>query len=118
MNTADKSIALLDIALRRRFDFEPMYPKYKIDGEMIDDWEILEKINKKIVKDKGHDFQIGHSYFMEKGTNLVQRMNRKVIPLLLEYFMNNKEDVVEILKAAGLEIDKDSWPIRITGNKA
>jgi len=114
MNTADKSIALLDIALRRRFEFEPMYPKYEIDGEEIYDVEILKKINEQIIKTKGHDFQIGHSYFMGENKVLVQRMNKKVIPLLLEYYMNDKNEVEKILKTAGLNVEENSWPLRIT----
>ncbi len=65
MNTADKSIALLDVALRRRFDFEPMYPLYHLEGNKINDSDILEKINNEIINHKGHDFQVGHSYFMD-----------------------------------------------------
>jgi hypothetical protein len=114
MNTADKSIALLDIALRRRFEFESMYPKYQIDGHEIHDVEILKRINKKVVNLKGYDFQIGHSYFMGENYDLVQRMNKKVIPLLLEYFMNDENEVREILKSAGLSIIEDSWPLKIS----
>ncbi|MBL7047853.1 MAG: EVE domain-containing protein, partial [Candidatus Marinimicrobia bacterium] len=66
MNTADKSIALLDIALRRRFEFEAMFPKYEIDGHEIYDLDVLEKINKRIIDLKGHDFQIGHAFFMNE----------------------------------------------------
>jgi len=113
MNTADKSIALLDIALRRRFEFVAMYPKYTITGHEIYDVDILEKINKKIIEKKGHDFQIGHSYFMGDNKDLLNRMNVKVIPLLLEYFMNDEKEVKEILNHANLEIESDSWPIRI-----
>jgi len=115
MNTADKSIALLDIALRRRFEFEAMYPKYEIEGQEIYDVDILKKINEQIIKTKGHDFQIGHAYFMGENTDLVSRMNKKVIPLLLEYYMNDEKEVKGILQAAGLNIEENSWPLRITG---
>ena len=115
MNTADKSIALLDIALRRRFEFEAMYPKYHIDGQEIYDVDILQKINQQIIKSKGHDFQIGHAYFMGENKDLVKRMNKKVIPLLLEYYMNDKNEVEGILKSAGLKIVENSWPLTISG---
>lgn len=115
MNTADKSIALLDIALRRRFEFESMYPKYEIEGLEIYDVEILEKINKQIIQTKGHDFQIGHAYFMGENKDLVERMNKKVIPLLLEYYMNDMKEVKGILQSAGLSVVENSWPLKISG---
>jgi hypothetical protein len=93
MNTADKSIALLDIALRRRFVFTPMYPKYEIPEHDVYDADILRKINDEIVKRKGYDFQIGHSYFMGNNYDRATTMNNKVIPLLLEYFMNDEKEV-------------------------
>jgi 5-methylcytosine-specific restriction protein B len=115
MNTADKSIALLDIALRRRFEFEAMYPKYEIEGQEIYDVHILKKINEQIIKSKGHDFQIGHAYFMGDNKDLIPRMNKKVIPLLLEYYMNDEKEVKGILQSSGLAIEENSWPLRITG---
>ncbi len=117
MNTADKSIALLDIALRRRFEFEAMYPLYEIENPIIQEVEILKKINNQIRKLKSHDFQIGHSYFMDKNFNLIDSMNKKIIPLLLEYFMNDGEKVKVILESAGLEVEKDTWPLKINGEK-
>lgn len=113
MNTADKSIALLDIALRRRFIFTSMYPKYEIPGFDINDANILRKINAEIVKRKGYDFQIGHSYFMGDNYDRATTMNNKVIPLLLEYFMNDEKEVRDILKAAELRLKENSWPIEI-----
>lgn len=113
MNTADKSIALLDIALRRRFEFKPMYPDYSIKGLMNSD--ILRKINEQIITMKGHDFQIGHSFFMGDDYDLTNTMNCKVIPLLLEYFMNKADEVIKILKVAGLKINDKVWPIQIEG---
>jgi 5-methylcytosine-specific restriction protein B len=115
MNTADKSIALLDIALRRRFEFESMYPLYEIDDQEIYDVAILKKINTQIIKSKGHDFQIGHAYFMGENNDLIERMNKKVIPLLLEYYMNDEKEVKGILNTAGLKIEADSWPLKISG---
>jgi len=107
---------LLDIALRRRFNFEAMYPKYEISNYEIHDVDILQKINEQIIKTKGHDFQIGHSYFMgEDNKDLVQRINKKVIPLLLEYYMNDGNEVKAILNSAGLKIENSSWPLEIIG---
>lgn len=115
MNTADKSIALLDIALRRRFVFEAMYPLYEIAGEEIFHKEVLKKLNAEIIKRKGHDFQIGHSYFMGDNKDLPEIMNRKVIPLLLEYFMNDETEVKQILKEADLVVKTNIWPLEVEG---
>ena len=121
MNTADKSIALLDIALRRRFEFIPMYPKYNEDGVEVKDEEILRSINESIISEKGHDFQIGHSYFMnsnEDPYDLEKRMNLKVIPLMLEYFMNDFKAVGQILNTAlkntEYHIDTNLWPLKLS----
>jgi len=112
MNTADKSIALLDIALRRRFEFVPMYPDYELEFE---EKETLRLINERIIDLKGHDFQIGHAYFMTADFDLVTCINNKVIPLLLEYFLNDKNVVEQILKNAGLILQENSWPLKIIG---
>jgi 5-methylcytosine-specific restriction protein B len=49
--------------------------------------------------------------------DLKERMNNKVIPLLLEYYMNDEKEVSNILINAGLLIEDNSWPLRITGSK-
>ena len=109
MNTADKSISLLDIALRRRFEFVPMYPNILIQG--VNSPTVLETINAEIIKRKGHDFTIGHAYFMGEEYTLEKTINNKVIPLLLEYFMNDEKEVTAILKAA--EIEVIGWPMKM-----
>ncbi len=125
MNTADKSIALLDVALRRRFTFIPMYPLYHPDVTYKNSsYSVyLKKLNEKIVeelkKGRGNDLQIGHSYFMEleNEDDFIEAMNNKVIPLLMEYFMNNVEDVETLvrdsLKEMDFEIIGNSYPIQI-----
>lgn len=121
MNTADKSIALLDIALRRRFEFVPMYPKYEIEGVVVNDRLFLENINKAILKErgKGPDFTIGHSYFITTGNIQYDRLsvfNNKVIPLLMEYFMNDKQKVKALLLSAdsSLNILDDGFVLGLT----
>ncbi|WKW45431.1 AAA family ATPase [Myroides sp. JBRI-B21084] len=109
MNTADKSISLLDIALRRRFEFVPMYPNTQIEG--VNSPSVLETINAEIIKRKGYDFTIGHAYFMCDSYSLEKTINNKVIPLLLEYFMNDEKEVTTILKAA--EIEVEGWPMKM-----
>ncbi len=109
MNTADKSIALLDIALRRRFEFIAMYPDLNVDG--VNDREVLEAINKAILDRKNHDFTIGHSYFMRESYSREKTINNKVIPLLLEYFMNDEREVIAIMKEANLTVG--DWPLKL-----
>jgi len=55
---------------------------------------------------------------MGENKDLIQRMNKKVIPLLLEYFMNDEKEVKGILFNAGLQVEENSWPIKITGKRA
>src|SRR5574341_1188046 len=110
MNTADRSIALLDIALRRRFIFEEMMPKPELlDGISIDGInlaELLEKLNNRVTALIDRDHQIGHSYFLNlKGMeledakkNLKSIWYKKIIPLLQEYFYNDWERLSSVLK--------------------
>ncbi|MDE5488257.1 McrB family protein [Elizabethkingia meningoseptica] len=109
MNTADKSIALLDIALRRRFEFVPYYPNHLTNG--VNDGLILERINKEIHNRKNHDFTIGHAYFMGEKYSLEKTINNKVIPLLFEYFMNDEREVKAILNSSGIEVE--GWPLKM-----
>jgi AAA domain (dynein-related subfamily) len=103
MNTADKSIALLDIALRRRFEFRPLYPLYKLNGQPIPHADLLERLNAAITEAKSRDFQIGHAYFMT-GETLGQILNGKVIPLLYEYFLNDEKKIAAILAKAQIPV--------------
>jgi 5-methylcytosine-specific restriction endonuclease McrBC GTP-binding regulatory subunit McrB len=103
MNTADKSIALLDIALRRRFEFTALYPdSSKISSKYR---TFFEALNEQIIAKKGVDFTIGHAYFMPKNDeelDFVKVMNKKVIPLLCEYFYNTKDNkaIVDLVEKA------------------
>lgn len=99
MNTADKSVAQLDIALRRRFYFKGFYPSPDLLKEQ-NDKTFLEKLNEKIYeKKKSPDYLIGHAYFMNKKENETTDdiIINKIIPLLMEYFSGKIEIVEEIL---------------------
>lgn len=131
MNTADRSIALMDTALRRRFNFIEMMPDTKVldgvkveaDGESVDISKLLQVINKRIEYLYDREHTIGHSFFiplkkeptMEK---LAEIFEKNVIPLLKEYFYedyskiqivlgdNNKSDEYKFIKDTSLNIDE------------
>ena len=110
MNTADKSISIIDVALRRRFEFieQPVDPNKVSDIKLR---EILNKINFKLMDETDStDLLIGHAYFMNKTINdLDKLLNRAIIPLLYEYFFDNgkkvKSVVEEAIKETGYKVD-------------
>lgn len=107
MNTADKSLVHVDIALRRRFQFEEMMTNYellatipKING--IDIKEMLETINKRIELLYDREHTIGHSFFLpliKDSTieRLSEIMELEILPLLEEYFFEDWERVAMVL---------------------
>lgn len=120
MNTADKSIALVDIALRRRFKFIPLYPnsellrsvlkENKIEQEEIEKRvNLMTNLNKIIRAKKSVDFEIGHSYFMENET-LINILNNQVLPLLNEYFMYDLRKVKEIIEKTQKDKEGNNIP--------
>lgn len=101
MNSADKSISLIDTALRRRFDFIEVVP----NAELIEDGilrTVLTRLNEALVKElDSTDLLIGHAYFIGKtADDLCNIMNKNIIPLLYEYFYDNSKKVEKQVKDA------------------
>ncbi|PPK60561.1 dynein-related subfamily AAA family protein [Malaciobacter marinus] len=99
MNSTDKSIASIDIALRRRFTFLKMQPK-SILVKDTDAKELMEKLNVFIKDTRGEDFMLGHSYFMS-GLDLEFIKEYKLKPLLEEYFYGDEENYKKALDILG-----------------
>jgi hypothetical protein len=116
MNTADRSIANIDIALRRRFDFIPMYTDYSLISEFE---HILKPINRAIYdKKRSGDYLIGHAFFINKTMeDLKNIVNKKIIPLLNEYFYLNSGDVIDILSRGGIKVREnlDNFQLEFDG---
>jgi predicted RNA-binding protein with PUA-like domain len=109
MNTSDRSIALLDVALRRRFRFVEVMPDpslladQEVEGIALD--QLLTKLNEKIEGLIDRDHQIGHSYFL--AVNDRQALHRvwrsKIMPLLQEYFYGDGERLQAVLGSGFVE---------------
>lgn len=115
MNTADKSLASIDLALRRRFSFIELMP----DPELLSDIQIydfkvsdlLRALNDRIEVLLDRDHLIGHSYFWSlkhedessKEEKLAFIFEKKIIPLLQEYFFSDWERINWVLN----DLDKD-----------
>jgi len=110
MNTADRSIALLDTALRRRFGFIELMPDYSVLGDVVVGgiplglW--LEALNRRLCEHIGRDarnLQIGHAYVLEGGrpledfAKLSKVLQEEIIPLLEEYCYEDYAALEKIL---------------------
>ena len=124
MNTADRSIALLDTALRRRFGFVELMPDPAVLGdavvaESVPLGEWLTALNDRIREHIGRDarnMQVGHSYLMQGGQPLaefrefVRVLSDDIIPLLEEYCYEDYAALAKIL--GGTLVDETRQQIR------
>ena len=109
MNTADRSIALMDTALRRRFSFEELMPDAdvlrKIGADKVDDLDVaamLEKINERITFLYDREHTIGHAFFTRlKDEPTIAALSaifkKSVLPLLQEYFYEDYQKIQLVL---------------------
>jgi len=106
MNTADRSIATIDTALRRRFDFKEMMPDSSVVADVtvegIKISEMLDRMNKKIEVLYDREHTIGHAFFTPLLVNaskdvLGDIFKNKIIPLLQEYFYEDYEKIRLVL---------------------
>jgi 5-methylcytosine-specific restriction protein B len=107
MNTADRSIKLLDVALRRRFAFVEMLPDVdllrgaKVRDLALDDF--LEELNRRIAHRQGREKQIGHSFLLDREQpvtdpdEFVRRLRQEILPLLQEYCYDDYSALAEYL---------------------
>ena len=130
MNTADRSISLMDTALRRRFQFEEMMPDTEIlsdlkadkivEGDLeLDVAQMLKVINQRIEYLFDREHTIGHAFFTVLKKNpsidkLASIFKKSVIPLLQEYFY---EDYSKIRMVLGDNGKKDSGYMFIVANE-
>ena len=119
MNTADRSLALLDTALRRRFDFVPVLPdardeagaplfglRVTLGGQVVDIPRMLSVINQRVEALYDRDHCIGHAYFTslaqvpdgdERLVALSQVFSNRIVPLLEEYFFEDWQKIRLVL---------------------
>ncbi|MBN2733806.1 MAG: AAA family ATPase [Methanomicrobiaceae archaeon] len=130
MNTADKSIALVDIALRRRFGFIEMMPDYNVleknltssDKKIQEIYDlailVLKNINENILKNYDRDHQIGHSYLLKLKEsksrsdaieNLCFIWYYEILPLMQEYFYDSPKKLKQVIGDGFIEIENHSF---------
>lgn len=108
MNSADRSIAAVDIALRRRFKFSPILPDSKVirdelefngvdahNIEGVDLIKLFECINNRIELLLDANHLIGHSFFLKVRTaqDIINALRERIIPLLEEYFFDDAQKI-------------------------
>ncbi|WP_224247629.1 AAA family ATPase [Hyalangium gracile] len=110
MNSADRSIAQIDVALRRRFHFVRMDPDVEVLRRNLLKWDVapdvcdwvvegLEAVNSRIARSPGREFCVGHSFFMDKDldSSRVERIWRHdIAPMLEDCFYDSPQVVTEL----------------------
>lgn len=123
MNTADRSIAFLDTALRRRFRFVECMPDAGVlravvgdDVDGVDVAALLDTMNARIEVLYDRDHTLGHAYLLkvESLEDLRDVFVDRLIPLLREYFYNDDEKVAAVLGCH--PTSNPSWPILVSAD--
>ena len=113
MNTADRSIQLLDTALRRRFDFVEMMPKPELISENVEGVNckrMLEEMNKRITTLLDRERQIGHTYLLgvDDMAGLSDSFQNKIFPLLQEYFFDDWAKIRAVLGGNSFVVEQSA----------
>ena len=118
MNTADRSIATIDTALRRRFEFKEMLPDPEVVAKIsvgnLSIKELLARMNRRIAVLYDREHTIGHAYFMPLAKDnsmekLAEIFKNKVIPLLQEYFYEDYEKIRLVLADNQKKDERDQF---------
>lgn len=134
MNTADRSIALIDIALRRRFGFIEIMPDYMLlrntfsthnKPEVKEILEmsvnLLETINSRIITEYDRDHQIGHSFLLKLQNSkdresAIEELSliwyHEIIPLLQEYFYDSPKSLLKVIGSDFVEYKDKSFTLK------
>ncbi|MEU6036038.1 AAA family ATPase [Actinomadura sp. NPDC047616] len=118
MNTADRSIRLLDSALRRRFAFHELLPDADVlEGCKVGELDLgllLRELNRRVVHELGRERQIGHSFFMPSGkpvdsvADLAAVIRNEVLPLLQEYAYDDYTKLTRFLGSTIVDVHEHS----------
>ena len=124
MNTADRSIALLDTALRRRFEFVEMMPRAEFLGgaecDGVNLQNLLKAMNERIEFLLDREHTIGHSFFIGVGSLAALRgvFANKIIPLLQEYFYDDYAKIQAVLNGNEMIKGEKKSPQKLFGDSA
>jgi 5-methylcytosine-specific restriction protein B len=126
MNTSDRSIKLLDAALRRRFAFLELMPDIeilrgsKVGALSLDDF--LEELNRRIARNEGREKQIGHSFLLDNSEpvnepeELARRFRQEILPLLQEFCYDDYAALGEYLGDKIVDREARTLNVEVIGN--
>jgi hypothetical protein len=128
MNTADRSIRLLDAAIRRRFAFIELLPDYSVLAGAtvgsLDLGKFLQRINLRLIARQGREKQIGHALLMPNGepARTVQQFARivrqELLPLLQEYCYDDFRELSEYIGADLVDRESATFTAAVSSDEA